>query len=1040
MSFEIGLRLKHVPLIALHSPKSEDERLGLLAYFQQQLEEIRKKEFQQSQHSAQVTFTELDDLITSMEPVFLHAHLDSGFLNKNRITLINIHQVDPEPLDQLTLSNTLPIIKLHGSLPKSTKALPINSRICFQSMNQMITKFGAFGMEDAGCSSVNIYTLLNDLVIRGLKLDGTPFPNPVCNQINLISKGGGIFETKGILFLEVHSLKLSGGLVLEEYFDISVPERKEFESLSFLSKKYLSRHEIEKDFFVPISKGTTSINAPLLPGNISINVESNIMIPLPGYMIFDSLNYNADFVVNLFYIMVDRDWHMFKDNTKKEKPKTRVTHSFHKMMSFLNFYLAKIKSSLNPKESTHFRASFMAKFVVMYIQSINYNSDKATVTNTKNSQPKKTMVEQFSDPLSFLTLDCEDGTKGIQMFHKTLIEKKPHIMILKDLNIRAGWDSVITLLKKSSNSLDQLLLNFLKEIVDADVKNDFSPLFTNLLNILPAINTQDVSSSSNPDLVASIFKRLTISLLLFDFHSIACYYIDMFHLFGVKVGNSQNDISKHLKGDKDKIYSLHDEYITNIDFTNFKPKFEDVYQIIKDAHAACILWPYPYFKAAVKKFYDNSPLATDEIYLNFIKKYKTGPFIFGEIDEEDLPQLLCEGTGMVQPGSYTDPIRVLRKYVYSFPLFQKSKKKLLFPYIENHIYQNINLALTPRFLKEYGICSFMVSSEVKMDAKVNKSDTIQMAMTQYLQDQSKALSEFNESNQEHPNYYVSDPVFDFVKIEGSESIKRKYRPFLKMEKKVPMGKPLKIKDDVSTLEYDKSQPNSLNGNIETSKVLLTRGLPFRTVMTKNPDVMLVPFGFGSIDMTKKTNSSKIDTNEFNKEEIELLEIVMKQRPYIPSVAAWSTKNKKNIINLSEFYNITKPLIINEEPEENTKFTAVIKNGEIPVLQRNYSEKMNISDLTTIPTEKPLSSTKFSHLRLFEEQFHGKHLRKNMLKLSIFLAPEQLPNEATVRKTIFELKNFFPDNFIMDVGVVIEHLSCDLCKIRLDLFVNQSISF
>lgn len=1047
MTFALTIRIKHIPTFTYTPLDDNISPIDLKSNFTKFYEK-EKKSFSFTGNN----LIGIDDIPTSMEPIFLHIHLDSNFEPRNKITCVNLHKLNPKDDNDnqfsARLPTSLPLLTLRGSI-KDKNFLPLDSKICFQCKNRTITQFGAFGSEDAGSCAISLYELIQDWLLMNQNPNETTAKNIITTRHELFSKGGGFFQSKGFLFIEIHNIQIDKTINILSTLGRSqetTPLATE-ETCNNLIRRYVQMHDYERNFFTPIARGTTGIESPLLYANIFVSENSLSFLPLPAYMIFDKINYDGDFATNLFYIMIDRE-ESIGNHVKDEIKVTEFTNGNYKhllfsqkIIAFFAFYLT-LKTSKEPvydfKERLHIRSSFMAKFICLYIQSINYNPDKQMVDGATEAN-LKTLVEQFSNPFLYHTLDCEDGTKGIQILYKSLVENKPQIKILKEMILKSDWKET---LKISGNVLKEImpisikiLFDLMKYITDNSETEDFSLIYDQTTNFFMEIRKEidNAPMGENSKFIISSICRVLISTILQDFHYIACYYIDVFHLFGVTIGNSNDDLSEHVKNDLKKNTDTYTTgYIPKINFDTYKLKFTDVYKTIKDAHAAAILWPRTTFKNAITNFYSGSILAENEPYESFTKKHIVGKPTFGLFNENDLPMLLCEGTGMLEPGSFRDPLWNLRKTLQTFPFFKNAKKKMAFAYDESHIYQSISLALTPRFLKEFGTCSFMVSTNIYQKSQHNEEIMFQKAAKTYLEEKKKAIERLDAND----FYFGKNKNEILEQIETKDALLRNYYPVLKT---TPQEFDQALIGNGTSIINAINQISKQNKNRSLdNQMVLTRGLPYSYVMMKNENVMLVPFGFSGLQIISQHEyilKNKVKFNEFSNFEVEILSSVMNQRPYLPCLKNWMPV-KNDIFELSSSQDMGKVFFIDEQVNQ----ISLNKNieGPVTVFIRQVNKKKDLASMFIIPIEIPVQNSKYEYLTIFSSAFHGSHRKSNSTKISFFFAPEQIPDLTTAKKIISDLKIHFIENFILYCEVVVEHLSTELVKLRMDLFVDATL--
>lgn len=1012
----IALRVEHAPTFPFIPVNSDAELYSIRSNLIKDWERLKNTE----KRSLGKGLSGLDDLMTTMEPISLHIHLDDTFVDRNRVTLVNHHKIQPKLTSRktyltmqksLSVNENLPLVLVQGQVPRG-KGLPPDAKICIQCTSTMLTQFGDFGREDAGCCVIDLITIMDDWLDMGYQLNGEMVQKPLQISKDLYVTGGGIHENKGSLTIEVHSISCDTSL--------SIDSVKEFHNvhsnastISTLSHNYVQLVNSEKSYFIPTALGTSLIECPLLPSEVkpvgsSPTVSSTQMVPLPTFMLFKELNLTCDFWVNLLYIMVDRDWEMM-DPTEAQLSPIPGIQLFQMTSSFLSFYNTSIRNASGEKEALHFRASYMGKLIVLYVQSINYNTDKIWTNGRKEN------VEEFSDPLLFNTLDCEDGTRGIQRFYATFIKEPLYVKIIEDMISRGDWETTISnaasMSVSSSLGIKTKKAAILLRKLLTDKQWSFSPREEVSINIGSNVDEGGEVSVDILNVVWGSMARYFAAAILQDFHHMACHYVDVFHLFGVSQGDSQNSsptqedpLEAHIEEDRAKQIVLQSKQLKHsLNFEKFTLSIRNVYQVIRSAHAAAILWPYPYFRHAVSNWNVEHPLAKAEPYDTWLREHLMGDDkpIFGSINPELLPMITCEGTGMLLPGSFDDPVREVRKLVHLFPPFKRAKKALIFNYTEPHIYQSIILAMTPRFLKKYKVCSFMVTKEIRSEMSTGK-DPIHDAMVRYLKEKENALQRMNSRGMAEEVLRLESRIED---VETLESISRRYIPYK------------------STAPQISGPPST---GRDAGEIFLSRGLPYSTVVTMDKDVQLVPFGFSTIGIKKAFVGV-----EFDDVLLRVMERVAKQNPLIPVLHGWQSGET----NQSVFYpgldgSKSKAYLLVEESTGGMD-SILVNDRKIPVVRVMNDVTPRLSSLYSIPVEDIYR--KYSHLKKLETAFTGHS--NNVIKFSIFMNEEQIATEESVSSLIIEMRRYFPHNFIQRVRCKIEHLSRELTKIRVDVYVS-----
>lgn len=980
----------------------------------------------------------LESMMTSMGPTQLSVHLDSGFTDRS------YHVV---PGVESTKNNERFVL---AGVPIGGVIEP-DSKIIISALTKTFNQYASVCNEDAGVGYIDLL----DILKPGIK------ENLVFDDIPLHYRSRDVPEMKGVVTLRIHKISMPQSVKMGKVLPThNIKENKQ--TFKHVMDSCLGTFVAELGSFIPVAKGSHHLNCPVYPSEntfIGASGEESFNMPLATYVISDRVDVCTSFYVNSLRIMIDRKYQSRFESTRVvqkkavttesndidnsdedeeetegvvteeliEKPKDLAVVHATNLVEFYKYYM---------NNKTKGRARWMAKFIALYIQTMDYIGDS---TYSQFDAVKKA-TEMFSEILNTGSGDCEDSGAGLIRLYNAFLDTAPHMKLLhrilnpiiySTIETEAQDPEINSILSKhlpKNKPLSELSCGEIGEIftmyhkderfwsdLNLKVTSDIEGYGSRILGLVADINvsTSDgrVATLKLPEdetfnYLGGNVEALIFALILRDFHKIACYYVDTFTLFGVRSTHVQN-VPKDGKSTKQEL-------------PRKKTDLELMTEDVKDAHAATILWPRSYFRESLGRWDKDHELANEKVYEEWTsdRGYSGNDSIAGffpVLDESKLEPLILEGTGMLEPSSKKDRIPKTRRYMSTIEVMSVLKKEVNPDHFESPFYQSVILAVSPRFLESHGIATFNVTQSLDIQEVISD-----------------------------PQSELSSKVFTGMRVMEKVMIS------MQMQSQVSAKLLSKITSSISqdTVRSGLSSSGRGDTNIATNYAknylfgdqIYTKGVPFPYVMRQSDKVTFVPVGFMRKEVHQQLNhvkefiQNKVDAGDSHR----ILNKIGKHiGAPIPDEGVRSIKDINKVIGLIENnYMMSDKQSIKEFDDTTIGLMKNVAKQKIMVPKITSSKVVNWPvqnsvDLNTKP------NTELSRFNLITSAFPlPAKVQGKYVKFSAYFKPVQFPSEKSVENMISGIKKADVAGNLIGIDYNKEQYTNDRWSIRLDFYVKN----
>jgi hypothetical protein len=991
---EIDLSIEYKPSFGIHKISSKEDAIKYREKFINKVNNEREQWFKQPENQrAKVEMPSIEKYNTTMEPLHLRVHLDESFNDRSYHNLINPHTTPTK-------------IKISGK--------PINGNINYDATlvlsatNKTLNQYGVICNEDTGVAYVPLYNIVK-------AKNGSPITT------NVLFRSNEVGNNRGIISIKVHSINMEKGTKLEH----KTPEsniKSNLNGFNNMVNSYLSEFVAEFTTFVPVSKGAEQINCPLYPSeNTFIGGDgfSGGNGPLPIYVRYQPLDVDPSFYVNLIKIIVDRrypsDPSSWSKNGKRQNKYFGLSDDDDEIdnnwkdvltnnnkISTYNFHLFKYFIHLF-RSPTKKRCGYFAKFITLYIQTMDYLSD--ITLNTENG--KKTSVEMFTEIFVNGAGDCEDSGKGNMKQYSSFIDTSPHLVLL--------WRCLSTINKDEGNLLGEpvkklLLAKLLPNKSAPEILLDFNSdetfwsniteeVFSRRSHYLDKLQTvtkeikyntgkQIISINKDPEDMSFMYyggnlECLIYCLIVREFYRIGCFYVDTLTLFGTRDTHVQN-LPK-----------------TGSDKATQETEEEKMMEKTGGGHGALILWPFFFFRESVKLWDPEHDLSKITYYESWMKErgitLENQKNYFPPLNIDHIEPLILEGTGMLRANSEPDKLKATRKRLHEFAFLSFAKKEIIQDHTNSPFYQSVIWVLTSRFLNSHRISTFNVSQKIDLE----------------------------NMNSKYSEKFISSIVKGMARN-------------INIVSKMTQGSPMSNSSTKTPKENNHSQfINHYIKNHVIGDTLYTKGVLFSQIMTSSDKVVLIPFGFAKKTIVNEIEKIKAQLPD-NDEPVRLKAKIgskiseeMERHTNNPTKNTFTLSEMNTILSkIKKEYLLPDEKSICEFNKSSLLFIDSLAKQSVMVprlsLGKNFNQHIKLPNKNELLPYKELKAK-------FGEKIDGE----KMVRISIFLKEEQLPKIESGQNLANEISTFFSkDQFVKSIDYVTENYTSENSSVRIDFYVKN----
>jgi hypothetical protein len=335
----------------------------------------------------------LEQKMTTMEPVFMQVYLDSSFTSlQNATTQPYVLIKNPQKMNSLDVTKNT----LHGDTSFIHGILPLDSRLCIQLFSTTLADNGSRCLEEAGSG----FVLLKDLLSgweqqQQQQQQGKSIPIKVGLAITSIDR----YIKKGYLEIILDMCKIGSNITWQKepnpFQNLSQNKPHIDKMLDFYTNNYYREIKSLKI----TRKGMETISCASSPSDATY-LEGARFLPTAGFLYFPAPSFfNEVFWMNILNLLSQRE-------------------GYTDVMSFCDNFLTKCDTPL--------RASWLFKLILLYPQSFEYISDNMW----DSSAQRKICVELFSEALLTRSGDCEDMAKAIMKVFLAFVENPPVTIVV----------------------------------------------------------------------------------------------------------------------------------------------------------------------------------------------------------------------------------------------------------------------------------------------------------------------------------------------------------------------------------------------------------------------------------------------------------------------------------------------------------------------------------------------------------------------------------------------------------------------------------